>query len=44
MAAKSKTQLGPVFKSRARFKKTHQGNSVRSLTKRGKKKYRGQGR
>lgn len=44
MAAKSKTQLGPVFKSRARFKKTHQGNSVRSKPRPGKKKYRGQGR
>jgi len=44
MAAKSKTQMGPTFKSRARFKKTHQGSSVRSKPRAGKKKYRGQGR
>jgi len=45
MAVKSKTALGRVnFKSRAKFKHTHQGNGTRSLPKKGKKKYRGQGR
>lgn len=44
MAVKSKSLMGKEFKSRAPFKKTHQGNSVRSLARKGKKKYRGQGR
>ncbi|MFZ9559172.1 MAG: hypothetical protein ACO28M_03480 [Vulcanococcus sp.] len=44
MAVKSKTNLGKEFKSRAKFKKTHQGDSVRSKARPGRKKYRGQGR
>jgi len=45
MAVKSKTVLGRTeFKSRAKFKKTHQGDSVRSKARPGRKKYRGQGR
>ena len=44
MAKFSKTLTGQVFKSRAKFKHTHQGNGTRSLPKKGKKKYRGQGR
>jgi len=45
MATKSKTALGRIeFKSRAKFKRTHQGSGTRSLPKPGKKKYRGQGR
>jgi len=45
MATKSKTALGrSEFQSRAKFKHTHQGNGTRSLPKKGKKKYRGQGR
>jgi len=44
MAVKSKTALGRVeFKSRAKFKKTSIGNSVRSKPKPGRKKSRGQG-
>jgi len=44
MAVKSKTILGRVeFKSRAKFKRTHQGNGTRSLPKRGRKLKRGQG-
>jgi len=43
--AKSKTSLGVVeFQSRAKYKHTHQGNGKRSLPKRGRKKYRGQGK
>jgi len=45
MATKSKTALGrSEFQSRAKYKHTRQGNGTRSLPKRGKKKYRGQGR
>jgi hypothetical protein len=40
----SKTLTGDAFKSRAKFKRTHQGNGTRSLPKKGKKKYRGQGK
>ena len=40
----SKTLTGDKFKSRAKFKHTHQGNGTRSLPKKGKKKYRGQGK
>jgi len=35
---------GEVFKSKAKHKHTHQGNGTRSLPKKGKKKYRGQGK
>jgi hypothetical protein len=35
---------GDVFKSNAKHKRTHQGNGTRSLPKKGKKKYRGQGK
>lgn len=44
MAVKSKSLMGKEFKSRAPFKKTRQGSSVRSKPRAGKKKYRGQGR
>jgi len=45
MAVKSKTALGRVeFKSRAKFKKTRQGNGTRSLPKGTKKMRRGQGK
>jgi len=45
MATKSKTALGRVeFKSRAKYKHTHQGNGLRSLPKRGRKLKRGQGK
>lgn len=45
MAVKSKTALGRVeFKSKAKFKVTRQGNSVRSKPSHGRKKNRGQGR
>lgn len=40
----SKTLTGDTFKSRAKFKHTRQGNGTRSLPKKGKKKYRGQGK
>lgn len=44
MAVKSRTALGRVeFKSRAKFKTTSQGNSVRSRPK-NRKKSRGQGK
>jgi len=43
MAVKSKTNLGKEFKSRAKFKKTSIGDSVRSKP-RHRKKSRGQGR
>jgi hypothetical protein len=45
MAVKSKTTLGRVqFKSRAKFKRTHQGNGTRSLPSHGRKLKRGQGK
>jgi len=45
MAVKSKTALGRVeFKSRAKYKHTHQGNGTRSLPKGTKKLRRGQGK
>lgn len=45
MAVKSKTALGKVqFKSRAKFKRTHQGNGTRSLPSHGRKLKRGQGK
>ena len=45
MAVKSKTGLARVkFQSRAKYKHTRQGNGTRSLTKRGKKLRRGQGK
>jgi hypothetical protein len=44
MAVKSKTALGRVeFNSRARFKKTKQGNGLRSKPSHGRKLKRGQG-
>ena len=45
MAVKSKTALGRVeFKSRAKFKHTHQGQGTRSLPSHGRKLKRGQGK
>jgi len=45
MAVKSKTALGKVqFKSRAKFKRTRQGQGTRSLPSHGRKLTRGQGR
>ena len=45
MPVKSKTTLGRVqFKSRAKFKRTHQGNGTRSLPSHGRKLKRGQGK
>lgn len=44
MAVKAKAGVAKVeFKSRAKFKKTSIGNSVRSKPKPGRKKSRGQG-
>jgi len=44
MAVKSKTALGRVeFQSKAKFKKTKQGNGKRSLPSHGRKLKRGQG-
>jgi hypothetical protein len=45
MAVKSKTALGRVeFKSRSKYKHTHQGNGTRSLPKGTRKLNRGQGK
>ena len=45
MAVKAKAGTAKVeFKSRAKFKKTSIGNSVRSKPRAGRKKSRGQGR
>lgn len=45
MVTKSKTTLGrKEFKSRAKFKRTHQGNGTRSLPSHGRKLRRGQGK
>jgi hypothetical protein len=44
MAVKSKTALGRIEFVPGKPKKTRQGSGRGSLPKRGKKKYRGQGR
>lgn len=44
MAVKSKTALGRVEFKPGKPKKTHQGSGRGSLPKKGRKKYRGQGR
>ena len=44
MKSKKSLSTGEEFKSKAKNKHTHQGNGTRSLPKKGKKKYRGQGK